>query len=181
MQTQQSIDHPENPSWRKDPRFSATNPSRMALTLITLLIIISFKLQAFKLAGFLTDIPLDLKMTNQLNENGERGKVGVKIPKDLALTQGSPRDNNNGPSLRPRLRPTIKDFNFSSWPGKKSCNNDEASKQDLEINNPDFTVFLAVHYKTSSSITRWNKKFSIILFHQIIIIALHFYHHQPPP
>ena len=178
MQTQQSIDHPENPSWRKDPRFSATNPPRMALTLITLLIIISFKLQAFKLAGFLTDIPLDLKMTNQLNENGERGKVGVKIPKDF---QGSPRDNNNGPSLRPRLRPTIKDFNFSSWPGKKSCNNDEASKHDLEINNPDFTVFLAVHYKTSSSITKWNKKFSIILFHQIIIIALHFYHHQPPP
>ena len=126
----------------------------MALTLTTLLIIISFKLQAFKLARFLTDIPLDLKMTNQLNENGERGKVEVKIPKDLALTQGSPRDNNNGPSLRPRLGPTIKDFNFSSWPGKKSCNNDEASKHDLEINNPDFTVFLAVHYKTSSSITK---------------------------
>ena len=135
---------------------------QLHLTLAVFLLIIKFKL-----ASLATN--LNLNINDMLTGEGVRSNYILKVTKDKGSTLVTLKDTDSA-WLTPNL-------NVFSWPGKRAGRSDATnenglnSRSQLISGRKNFTVYIAVHNKTSASKTRYSSN-SIILSIIIIIIKI---------
>ena len=131
------------------------------LSLVCLLVI------NVKLAILTTSVYLDLNITNKLPQEGGKSNDVLKVTKDEGSTwetaeekdstRVSPEDKDSA-WLTPKYKGS--NFEIASWPGKRASRSDATSRNGLKTRSQliwakkNFTVYLAVHKKTSPSETR---------------------------
>ena len=131
------------------------------LSLVCLLVI------NFKLASPTASVYLDLNIANKVPGEGGKSNDVLKITKDEGSTWEISEDKDSTRVSSEeidstRLTPKYKgsNFNIASWPGKRASRSDETSQNGLKTRSQliwgrkNFTVYLAVHKKTSPSETR---------------------------
>ena len=127
------------------------------LSLVCLLVI------NVKLAILTTSVYLDLNITNKLPQEGGKSNDVLKVTKDEGSTWETSEETDST-RVSPEDKDSAKDrgsnFKITSWPGKKASRSDATSQNELKTRSQliwakkNFTVYLAVHKKTSPSETR---------------------------